>query len=336
MTGSDLDSGAAGRGLAIVVVTFGAHELLEANLARIDTAAIGAQVVIVDNFHSIAERVAIESVAQRHGWWFLPMPNNLGFGAAMNRGVDYAQRLGCRTFLLLNPDARADVEVIDSLRTACEADPMTMISPRVVRPNGLVWFRGSYLDERTGNVGAADDAGSGRRDAWLTAACLMIHRDLWQRLDGFDTDFFLYWEDVDLSRRCIEVGGRLSVRRDLVAVHDPGGTQESSGKSALYYYFNCRNRLVFAAKHLSRRAAMRWLLLTPSASKRILLRGGRRQLLESPALLWAAVRGSTAGAVLLVSTLVRGRSAHGRYTAADRSGSSGTPAGSSICRADQS
>ena len=44
---------------AIVVVTYGAHALLEENLATIDLAALDADVVVVDNFHSAAERSAV-------------------------------------------------------------------------------------------------------------------------------------------------------------------------------------------------------------------------------------------------------------------------------------
>jgi GT2 family glycosyltransferase len=122
---------------------------------------------------------------------------------------------------------------------------------------------------------------------------------LWERLGGFDEDYFLYWEDVDLSHRCDLLGGRLIVRADLTAVHDAGGTQDrASGraKSATYYYYNCRNRLVFAAKHLGRRDQLRWLVRTPADARRVLLRGGRRQLAHPGRTVWPALTGSLAGA----------------------------------------
>ena len=56
-------------------------------------------------------------------------------------------------------------------------------------------------------------------------------------------------------------GGRVGVARDLRCVHDAGGTQTGAGtptKSSLYYYFNCRNRLLFAAAHLPGRDRARW------------------------------------------------------------------------------
>jgi len=296
-----------GRGrLAIVVVTFGAAELLQTNLATIDTCALDAEVVIVDNFHSYPARSAVTSIAHQHGWTVLAMPANLGFGVAANEGVRQAEVLGCSSFLLLNPDARISTESIRELWRACESDPLTMQCPRIIRPDGTVWFRGGNLDIRSGNVraGAVDDA-----VGWLTGACLMVHRDLWQRLGGFDPDFFMYWEDVDLSRRCLAVGGRLRMRQELTAVHEVGGTQgavRASTKSRGYYYFNCRNRLLFATKHLPAGALLRWVIATPVASVRVMMRGGGpRGLVTSPSTVWAGVRGSAAGLLVALAALVR-------------------------------
>jgi N-acetylglucosaminyl-diphospho-decaprenol L-rhamnosyltransferase len=290
--------------LGIVVVTFGAAELLDENLATIDTDVLAADVVIVDNFHSTAARNAISAIAHAHGWTVLPMSANLGFGAAANHGVRHAESLGCSSFLLLNPDARISADSIRELWHACESAPMTMQSPRIIRPDGTVWFRGGNLDVRSGIILRGDDGGDVAR--WLTGACLMVHRDLWRRLGGFDPDFFMYWEDVDLSRRALAAGGRLRVRPELTAVHEVGGTQDAAGKSSGYYYFNCRNRLLFAAKHLPAAELRRWIIATPSASMRVMLRGGgRRRLLTSPATVWAGLRGSAAGLLAAVVALVR-------------------------------
>ena len=98
------------------------------------------------------------------------------------------------------------------------------------------------------------------------------------------------------------------VRPDVVAVHSVGGTQGES-KSALYYFWNCRNRLLFAAQHLGPRDRRRWAWRTVPYAIEVVSRGGRRQLLH-PASVWAAVRGSVAGLRLLAP----GRRADGPAT----------------------
>ena len=295
--------------VGIVVVSYGSHELLAANLVSPGQANRNTRVVVVDNYHSAAERAAVTLLAAERGWALLPMDENLGFGLAVNIGVDHAKTLGCEQFLLLNPDACVSAEVIDALRLECDRDPMTMVAPLIVRPDGRVWFKGNKIDPRNGSVGSADDFGAVGANGWLTGAAMMVHLTLWDKIGGFDPDYFLYWEDIDLSRRCWAVGGKLLVRSDLSAVHDVGGTQQkaqpSEVKSTLYFYYNCRNRLVFAAKQLPATSAMYWVLVTPVQSYRILARMGRRQLLRSPRHLWAGVSGSVNGFGFLAAALIR-------------------------------
>jgi GT2 family glycosyltransferase len=41
---------------------------------------------------------------------------------------------------------------------------------------------------------------------WATGCCLLVRRDCWRQLGGFDEDYFLYYEDVDLCRRARAAG----------------------------------------------------------------------------------------------------------------------------------
>jgi len=292
-----------------VVVNFGSHELVERNFtAHRRGSGTAAGLVVVDNFSSAAERTAITTVCQRNGWLLLAQPGNDGFAAACNAGVRAARGAGATSVLLVNPDAVVIDRVVAELARQLDEEPRTLVSPLIVSSEGAPYFRGSRVDLRTGRM-------RGRRwgDAppeptylvsewphrdWLSGACLGFSLQLWEEAGGLDERYFLYWEDVDFSQRCVEVGARLCLRRDLVVVHDEGGThgqQGSRARSAIYYYYNCRNRLLYAAAHLSRAELLRWIWTTPGESWQILLRGGRRQLLTSPKPLLATVLGSAAG-----------------------------------------
>jgi GT2 family glycosyltransferase len=299
--------------LGIVVVSFGSADLLRRNLAPAGLAGDDVCVVVVDNFSSAENRKDVEDLGRRHGWHVVGMADNPGFGAACNAGVAAARRLGCRTFLFLNPDAVISAEVVAELRAHSLREPMALISPLLVDSAGEVVFRVGRTDLRDGRVRSRPrDADPGTTDPgdWLCGACVTVHDDLLQRIGGFDEGYFLYWEDVDLGYRAVAAGGSVVLREDLVAVHDEGGTHGDSrrgrAKSGLYYRYNCRNRLTFAARYLGRRQLLRWIVRTPAVSWDILLRGGRRQLLESPRLLWAAVAGSLAGLAAALPALVTG------------------------------
>lgn len=296
--------------LGIVVVNYGSPALLEENLVPLARLLRGDQVVVVDNFSGIAERAATTAMARREGWALIAPGVNLGFGAGVNAGANHLIERGCQRLLLLNPDCRIDEAGVLALAAACLADPASIQCPRIVRTDGRVWFDGGTVDV----AGGRTRAGAGGSSAgWLTGACLMVPAALWRWLGGFDERYFLYWEDVDLSWRCTAAGGSLVVRGDVVAVHSvggtqDGGTQDGAGKSALYVFFNCRNRLLFAAAHLGRLDLLRWLLLSPGYAVLVLQRGGRRNLLRRLGpLSVAAVRGTISGAVLAVRSRLIGR-----------------------------
>lgn len=298
--------------LAIIVVNFGSHGLIEANLGGVDFGAMPVRIIVVDNYSSDEERSLMLAMAGIRGWTFLALDTNRGFGAAVNEGVRQARTLGCASVLLLNPDAAATPEVVAELHAASLRDPDSMICPRIVDSGGRDFFAGSRVSLRDGSIrNLTHDrvtlTSRDRRIPWLTAACLATTCELFERIGGFDESYFLYWEDVDLSHRAHLVGATLTVREDLVVVHDEGGTQgnrRGRAKSDLYYYYNCRNRLAFAASNLARRDLCRWILSTPAASWRILMRGGRRQLLHSSRPLVATILGTCSGLRIAIRTLV--------------------------------
>jgi GT2 family glycosyltransferase len=286
-------------GTAVVVVNYGSHELLAANLAPLTRTRPDLAAVIVDNLSSSAEREAVTRLAAEEGWHLELPDRNEGFGTGMNRGVARARALGRSHVLLLNPDASLTAHTVEALLSACLAADV-MVAPRILRPDGSLWAAGSdlYLDD--GRIRSRRRRVEGTRariEPWLSGACLMLSVDLFARAGGFDDEYFLYWEDVDLSRRVTTAGGRLELRDDVTAIHAEGGTQGSAGesagqaKSSTYYYHNIRNRMLFAARHLPTSDLRRWRRNAPRVAWEILLQGGRRQFLASRAPLVAGARG---------------------------------------------
>lgn len=288
-------------GVGIVVVSFGSHELLERNLASLAAEAPEAHVVVVDNFSSSVEQRAVRETCEGHGWHAVLLDRNTGFGGGVNAGVARARGLGAWIFLIVNPDARIGRSSALRLADRVAADQLTLAAPVVLDREGRVWSEGTYLYLDDGRMGSPRNHRAHEGTAhhfWVSGACFAIGEALWERLGGFDEDYFLYWEDVDLSVRAVRCGGTLVVDREAVAIHDEGGTQARSSdraKSTTYYYYNVRNRLLFAARHLDDESLRRWRRSSFGAARAILLRGGRRQFLRPVGPLRAAILGTRDG-----------------------------------------
>lgn len=283
--------------LAVIVVNFGSHVLLTEHLVRVSADLPGALIVVVDNFSDADERKAVISLAAREQWLLLPLNENTGFGFGSNRGADAALAHGCDRLLFLNPDAMIDHASVDAMLHALDSEPMAIVAPRIVNAAGRLWSAGMDIDLTTGDSRpwrVRDENPGIATLAWFTGACLLVGAELWTTVGGFDDDYFLYWEDVDFCVSAQKAGASLRLVEAATAVHLVGATQSqhrSASKSAVYYYYNIRNRSVFARKHLSLMDRRRWRRGSVRSAWRILQRGGRRQFLRPLAPLAAFWRG---------------------------------------------
>ena len=283
------------RVLGIVVVNYGSSALLEQNLVPLTDDLPAAVTVVVDNRTDDAERERVASLVERHGWRVEYPESNLGFGSGINLGARAAITNGATHLLILNPDAVITSSAALDLLARSVHEPGALYCPRILRPDGSTWFGGSDLHLVDGRLRNPSRRGDTPYEPWLTGACLLVDRELWERVGGFDDDYFLYWEDVDLSHRVLAAGGRLELCSDISAVHDEGGTHEGQPgtgrrKSDTYYFYVIRNRLVFAAKHLDHAGFDRWSGNARAVALETLLQGGRRQFLRSPGLVLLAAR----------------------------------------------
>lgn len=291
----------SGPRMAVVCVNYASHDLLAANLDDEGLREARIDVVVVDNHRGEAATESIRALSTDRGWDLVVSPTNVGFGCGMNLGVERALATGHDVVAMVNPDVVLPADVAVRLRDAAAANPDALITPVILRGDGRPWFTGGRIDMATGRVSGRAEHTAQDGTGWLTGACLVVSRDLWQRSGGFDPDYFLYWEDVDLSRRVVDAGGHLLVLDDVTVIHDVGGTQgPGEAKSPLYIYYNCRNPLLYAAKHLDARTRRRWMLRAPRSSWLVLLRGERRHLPSVWAGGMAALRGTTTGLVRAV------------------------------------
>ena len=298
---------------AVVVVSYDSAALLERTLARVAEDSPEARIVVVDNYSTPAAREELVALASSRGWEAVLPETNTGFGGGMNLGAARARELGADLLVLLNPDAVIGRADLIRLAARAHGDRLALVAPVLKDSSGRIVSDGIVVCLADGSMRSRRSPRPippGGTQPWLSGACLALSTDLFEATGGFDARYFLYWEDVDFSARVLAVGGSLDLARDAVAVHDEGGThsgsaesedgeQEGRAKSDIYYYYNVRNRLLYAGLHLDRSAQRRWVATAGRAAREIVLRGGRRQLLHTRRPLITAAQATRDGLRLL-------------------------------------
>jgi N-acetylglucosaminyl-diphospho-decaprenol L-rhamnosyltransferase len=167
----------------------------------------------------------------------VPFRPNRGFGAACNEG---AQSAGPADLLLiLNPDARLLPGTVPTMVAAFRSNPsLGIASPTLIASDGQVAEAGGTIPTPLGSLSAKlrrllglhtvprpyEPRGVVTTD-WVSGAAMMIRRDAWDVVGGFDERFFLYMEDVDLCLRVRAAGWTVGIVPAAQVVHAGGGSQ---------------------------------------------------------------------------------------------------------------
>ncbi|MDO1480748.1 glycosyltransferase family 2 protein [Rhodococcus ruber] len=238
----------------VVIVNYYSSGLVAQLLESLDLAPLAA-VMIVDNSDNAGEWGQVEATSSRFGVNCIQMPSNLGFGAGVNRGVEALNPRKGGFVWVLNPDTRVGPNSAVSLVAALTENGADVASPVIITdPDERVWYGGGFLDARRGRTTHWEIAPEDVTECtFVTGAAMMVRESAWRRLGGFREDLFMYWEDADLCIRANRLGMTMVVVPSVRIWHAVGATTSDSGKSALYYFYMQRNRIVVLGEHFGLR-----------------------------------------------------------------------------------
>jgi hypothetical protein len=237
--------------VAVVIPSWNSASLLPGLLDSLVARGKEFELLVVDN----GSRDGTLNLLRERGVEHVVLPANVGFAAAMNRGVAATSA----PFVLgLNADTVVEPGAIDTLAAALAADEsLGGVQPRILQmeagdlgapnvspgspeasgttaapPSDLRDLAGARLYSAGMAVtadGRAFEAGAGERqsDRWLRgreifgvcgAACL-LRRELFTELGGYDESFVSFYEDVDLNVRARIAGRRFAYVPNAVVWH---------------------------------------------------------------------------------------------------------------------
>jgi GT2 family glycosyltransferase len=234
--------------LSIVVVTYNSARYIDNCLSCLSQAARHGngpvEIIVVDNASTDDTRARI---TRQSGIHLIANASNQGFGAAANRGLFYASGTWV---MVINPDTTCDAGFLRNLMNAVAPYTAHLINPLILRPDATVNAAGlvvHYTGIAVCNGLGADPAHFAQSAAIPIAspsgAAVIAHRRVWHDLQGFDEEYFLYMEDVDLGLRAQSLGYECVCLPGAVIYHDYALRLTPS---KLYYLE--RNRLMLLHK----------------------------------------------------------------------------------------
>lgn len=177
---------------------------------------------------------------------------NKGFAAANNQAMQLAAG---EYFLLLNSDAfvapGAVAALLAYLRSHSEVG---MVGPRLSNEDGSLqrscfrfptparaWLENLWVSALLPGHWAAGDYrrwphDSERRVDWVIGACLLVRREVFEQVGGFDERFFMYAEETDWQRRIRDRGWDIGFTPAAVVTH-LGGASGAREKARINRHF---------------------------------------------------------------------------------------------------
>lgn len=229
--------------ITAIVVTYDSAEVLPACLSALADAGVPA--IVVDNASADASAI----IARTQGATVIANAHNEGYGRANNQGVVASTT---PYVLIVNPDVEIRPGAVAALLAGAERyTDAGMLAPRIVEPSGRVFLQPRSLLSpphlnRTGAMAVPEG------DAclpFLSGACLLIRREVFLSLGGFDPAIFLFYEDDDLCRRMRDAGHALVHVHEAEAAHGRGRSTAPSATRR----FTARWHLAWSEGYVSKK-----------------------------------------------------------------------------------
>jgi len=240
--------------LWVVIPTYNRSNDLLACLGSLVSARINLeQVVIVDN-HSQDETVSMVR-AKHPKTHLISLNENLGATGAANIGFDFALERGADYVLRQDSDTIVDENFIEPLLVVGESDPtIGVISPKIYYfdPPDEIWYAG--VDSQPLIFGTTNEhrhekdrpENSQQREVdYIWAASMLIKSEVLRKTGGFDTDFFVYHEEINFCERVKQLGYKLIYIPKSYVWHKVG----SSANNAWTAYHWNRSKMLLYRKH---------------------------------------------------------------------------------------
>lgn len=212
------------------------------------------KIVVVDN--SSEDDSVSEIRRQFSNVKIIENKENLGFSGGNNVGIKYAINNGAHYVLLINNDTTVEKDFLNELVGIGESDEkIGVLGSKIYfySEPSRIWFAGgkvNWLKNKGTHIGL-DQIDSGQYDKikemdYLTGCCLLIKREVIEKIGVLSEDYFLYYEDTDFSLRAKNADYKIVYVPKSKIYHKI--SRSTKPGSSNYVYYHSRNGLTMAKR----------------------------------------------------------------------------------------
>ena len=235
--------------LSIIIPNLNGEEFLPACLESlkiaIDHTNIDAEIIMVDNASSDTSSEIFTTYCQKNKikYRLIALTQNYGFAGAVNRGVEVAKS---DWVLVCNNDLKIDKKWLFTINNVINNQNSKILNSKIAAITGTVLNYDASRFESQGlkfyYSGKCDNISNGKQfqesslsnlesiPIWGASAALTLYnKNIFQKIGGFDEDFFAYEEDVDLSLRLHNLGYTTLYVPEALSYHLGGATSSRMG-----------------------------------------------------------------------------------------------------------
>lgn len=267
--------------ISVIIVNYNVRDLLEncINSVLAASSRLKVEIVVVDNnsFDGSAEHIR-SKFSSNPSVKLIENKVNLGFAKANNLGVKYTSG---KFLLILNPDTILQEDTLEKTLSFYDRDDLiAAVTCKLVLPNGKLDLacRRSFPSTSVAlyrmlglsrvfpkskifgkyNLTYLDENESYEVDS-ICGAFMLIRKDIYDKVGGFDEEYFMFGEDLDLCYRIKRAGYKIFYYSGSSTIHYKG---ESTRKSSLSYVNNFYGAMgIFAKKNLHKDFALMKLIV---------------------------------------------------------------------------
>ena len=180
---------------------------------------------------------------------------NLGFAGGNNAGIKFALKNKADYILLLNNDTLAKKDFLELLINHLESDKSYGLAAPAINfklnyqslfdlGGGVNWITGRTTHH---NVKSIPQWKEPLKVEFVTGACMLIKRDVFEKIGLLDENFFMFFEDADFCLRAAKAGFSSWVVPQAQIFHQ---LSASVDKTVHKYHYLLKSNLLFVNKHL--------------------------------------------------------------------------------------